>query len=384
MKKYFYFYDLNEILIDRYPAEISRYLTEKYQVENFISIYSEKYNKGTPRNIPEGEKAFFIPNLSLTKINELIAEYPPVALITFAQRIPDMLMLSLFNNKQIPTFIVQHGLWSDRLVRIPMVILLLSKFKKFLYYINYTLKASRLNNLSFILLLIDLYKFLLLEKITIPETNCLKSKNMRARKAFVFDSSWDDYYVVKYGYKKENLIYIGNPDFLIIKKKDLSKKEDAVCYICQTLVEDGRYLQKKHEEFLKILNNTVPAEKKLYIKLHPRSRKELYEVFKSNSNVELTEDFPICEYYIGHYSGMLAIAKQCSDNIYIWDFADHYTPPYFYQFASMVGNDSVSLRKFIKGECKSETKSSIHRLTKKELENFNPIKTISENLVKLI
>ena len=361
MNKYLYFFDLNEVLIDRYPAKISKYIQEKYHSRNFIFIYSEKYNNSEPKNLPEGSKSFYIPNLSLKKINDLISEYPPYSLTTIAQRIPDMLMLSIFNNKQIPTFIVQHGLWSDRLVRTPLPILLISKLKKFIKYINYTFKISRINKLRFIPLLMELYKFLLVENISVNETKYLKSKNMRAKKAFVFDESWNDYYIVKYGYRREDLIYIGNPDYLLIKGKDLSKKEDAVCYICQSLVEDGRYMEKKYEDFLEILNKTIPPVKKLYIKLHPRSRMKYYEACSSNKNVVITEEFPICDYYIGHYSGMLAIAKQCSDNIYIWDLEDHHMPPYFYQYASVIGCDSVSLENFVKGEDTGKYKATIKK-----------------------
>ena len=139
MNKYFYFFDLNEVLIDRYPATISKYLQENYSTNNFIFIYSEKYNKNEPKNLPEGGKSFYIPDLSLKMINELILKYPPNSLTTIAQRIPDMLMLSIFNKKNIPTFIVQHGLWSDKLQRIPLVKLLLRKFLKVRNYVRYTI-----------------------------------------------------------------------------------------------------------------------------------------------------------------------------------------------------------------------------------------------------
>ena len=124
---HFYFHDLNEVLIDRYPAKIANYLSGTYQVSNFIFIYSEKYISATPRKIPSGSKSFYIPDLSLKKIKSLFQKYPPNSLTTIAQRIPDMLMLSIFNSDSIPTFIVQHGLWSDRLQRI-----LLPKQKRWL------------------------------------------------------------------------------------------------------------------------------------------------------------------------------------------------------------------------------------------------------------
>ena len=46
------------------------------------------------------------------------------------------------------------------------------------------------------------------------------------------------------------MIYIGNPDFNLLKGKDLVKKEDAVCYICQSFVEEVRLDPNKLDDFL--------------------------------------------------------------------------------------------------------------------------------------
>jgi len=383
MNKYFYFFDLNEVLIDRYPAEISKYLQENYHTNNFIFIYSEKYGNGTPIKIPKGGKSFYISDLDPPKINTLIGKYPPKSLTTIAQRIPDMLILSIFNKKNIPTFIVQHGLWSDKLDRIALIKLILNKLSKFMNYIKYTISLSRINKIPIIPTLLELYKFFLVENIKIPDTKFLNIDGLRAKKAFVFDKSWDEYYLEKYGYDSMDLIYIGNPDFLILKEKDLNIKEDAVCYICQSLVEDGRYLLKDFVKFLKILNDYVASKKKLYIKLHPRSKKEYYRILKPNKNIIFTDDFPICEYYIAHYSGMLAVAKQCSDNILIWNLKNHHMPNYFYQFASVITDNITELRNFIEGKSRKNQKISYPKLSNEELMNFKPIKLIADNLVSL-
>ena len=65
--KYYYFYDLNEVLIDRYPAKIANKIKCLDSKSNFIFIYSEKYNEGEPTKIPLGSKTYYIPNLSKKK-----------------------------------------------------------------------------------------------------------------------------------------------------------------------------------------------------------------------------------------------------------------------------------------------------------------------------
>lgn len=382
MKKYFYFYDLNEILIDRYPAKISKEITKISNSHEFVFLYSEKYKYSSPQNIPDGSKYYFINDLSHKTLDRITKNYPPKSLTTIAQRIPDMWILTYFNHKNIPTFLVQHGLWSDRLERIPLIKLLLGKFKKFINYVSYTRFLCKKNSIPLIPSLNDLYRFLIKEDTDIPDTKYLHNDMLRAKKAFVYDKSWDEYYTVKYGYNINQLIYIGNPDFLLLKNQKLDQKEDAVCYVCQSFVEDGRLTKNNFEEFIKILADNVATHKKLYIKLHPRSRMEYYAAFENNPNVVFTNDLPICKYYIGHYSGLLAAVKQISVDILIWKLKDHYTPPYFLQYGSVVTNKESELRDFILGKIKSNNSSSIRKLTQKELDTFDPIKTIAENIIR--
>ena len=157
---YYYFYDLNEVLIDRYPAEIANKIRNIDPSSNFVFIYSEKYKEKHPIKLPEGSKVFFIPTLSEKKINQIILEFPPSSLTTIAQRIPDMWMLTLFNYKKIPTNIVQHGLWSDKLQRVSFLLLVIQKFSKFIRYISYVFKICNLNKIPYFGALIDLYNFL--------------------------------------------------------------------------------------------------------------------------------------------------------------------------------------------------------------------------------
>ncbi len=382
MKNYYYFYDLNEILIDRYPSKIANTISSKNRSSNFVFIYSERYKSTIPSNIPNGSKYFFISDLSSRKLDEIIERYPPNSLTTIAQRIPDMWMLTYFNHKNIPTFIVQHGLWSDHLERLPLFFLLLGKFKKFMNYLRYTYFLCKKNKIPFMQTLIDLYRFLLKEDTFIPQTKNLDNEKLRANIAFIFDESWDDYYIKKYGYSKKQLNYIGNPDFLLLKGKDLDNKEDAICYICQSFVEDGRLARSNFANFTAILKKHAAIYKKLYIKLHPRSNMKYYSNLQDNPNIEFTNELPICKYYIGHYSGLLATVKQISDEILIWKLNNHHTPTYFLQYGSVITYDTNTLSEFAKGNIPYTKINLLEKRTKKEFELFNPIRTISNNIIK--
>ena len=383
MTKYFYFYDLNEVLIDRYPAKIASHISSIAKTNNFVFIFSERYNYSNPQNIPIGSKAFYIKNLSKKKLDELVLKYPPCSLTTIAQRIPDVWMLTYFNKLGCPTFTVQHGLWSDRSVRIPIIPLLFGKFSKFINYLEHAQSICKLNNIPLLPTLLDLYRFNLKETIDISETKYLNNDTLRANKAFVFDESWNPYYLIRYGYDIKNLIYIGNPDLLLLKNKDLNNKEDAVCYLCQSLVEDGRFKLDEYIEFLRILINIVATTKKLYIKLHPRSKLEFYNIFESNKNVTLTHDLPICEYYIGHYTSLLETVKQISDNVLIWKLPNHHIPVYFNKFGSVITDNQSELADFIVGKIPPKQEISSSKLSKDQLNQFDPIDIVANNLINL-
>ena len=381
---YYYFYDLNEVLIDRYPSEIANKIRKIEPSSNFVFIYSEKYRADHPGNIPSNSKVIFMPSLNEKKLNKIILEFPPKSLTTIAQRIPDMWMLTFFNHKKISTNIVQHGLWSDKLQRISILSLIIQKFLKFIRYISYTLKICDLNNIPYIGVLIDLYNFLIKEDTTIPETKYLNINMIRADKVFAFDQSWDEYYTKKYGYNIDDIVYIGNPDLLLLKNIDLTKKENSVCYLCQSLVEDGRLSKNKFVDFLIKLANSVPSSKKLYIKLHPRSRIEFYKVLNKYQNIVFTHDLPLCKYYVAHYTGLLATVKQISDNVLIWLLPNHHTPNYFKNFGSIVTSSEKDLIDFINDKISFDLRgNSIKKLTKKELNDFDPIKKIANTLLIL-
>ena len=206
-----------------------------------------------------------------------------------------------------------------------------------------------MNKLPFWGCMDDYYKSLFTYQINIPESKHLSGDDLKVDYVFSYDQSWDEYYKVHFGYDKKQMIYMGNPDFNLLKGKDLSKKEDAVCYICQSFVEEVRLDPNKLDAFLKDLNKSLKG-KKLYIKMHPMTDMKYYKSISSYENVEFTKDFPICTKYIGHYSSLLAVAKQVSDDVLIWEFPEHHLPPYFLSFGSILTGLQEEMELFIHGD----------------------------------
>ena len=242
---------------------------------------------------------------------------------------------------------------------------------------------SKFNNLSFLGCMMDYYKSLFAYTKNIPESKYLSKDELKVDYVCSYDESWDDYYKEHFGYEKEQMLYIGNPDFLLIKGKDLSKKEDAVCYICQSFVEEVRLDASKLDDFLKKLKDSLHG-KKLYIKMHPMTDKKYYEAISSYDNVEFTKDFPICRAYIGHYSSLLAVAKQVSDDLLIWQLPDHHLPSYFLRFGSILTDKKEDLEIFIAGEDYPHNLPDAHitKLTDEEIQNYIPPMDAAANIIR--
>ena len=169
------------------------------------------------------------------------------------------------------------------------------------------------------------------------------------------------------------MIYIGNPDFLLLKGKN-RQKEDAICYICQSFVEEVRLAPSALDAFMKLMKESANG-KKIYIKTHPMTDLKFYKSIISYENVEFTKDFPICKKYIGHYSSLLAVAKQVSDDILIWDFTNHHLPPFFLRFGSIITDKKEDLFAFINGN--EGYKNNLHdeniiKLTQNQIDALVP------------
>ena len=380
--KYIYFFDLNEILLDRYPASIAHCINNitNKRIE-FIFFYCEKYNKkiGRPVNLPSNSIVVFEKSINKNAIENYILKYPPAAFVTIGLRIPDIFLLGYFNRIGVKTYMVQHGIFTNHLQRISILRLLIAKASKFVQYLRYCYEISKIANVKFISLLNELFQFYFQGKKNFPELETIKNSNLISEVALIFDKSWDKYYQHKYGYGNSSFKYIGNPDYQLITNFNTTPIEDSVCYICQSLVEDGRYLKENYIVFLNSLKEAFRGEK-LYLKLHPRSKLELYEEFESE-NFILTKEFINCHTYIGHYSSLIELSYQLGRNVVLWKLEDHDIPNNFIQYASILSNDWKEVLEFIRRANKEsfQPKPEIRNYLKQGL---TPIEKISHAIIE--
>lgn len=379
---YLYFFDLNEILIDRYPARIAKSINENTNKNlEFVFFYSEIYNEGNsaPKQLPPNSIVVFERLFNRENLDRYIQKYPPAAFVTIGLRIPDIFLLGYFNQIGVKTYMVQHGIFTNHLQRIPIHKLFKEKASKFIQYLEYSLEISIITNKKFVYLVRDLFWFYFKGKRNFSDLETIKNSNLISQTAFIFDQSWANFYQNKYGYSKDSFKYIGNPDYELITNFSNLPVDNSVCYICQSLVEDGRYLKDDYVEFLKSLKEKF-KDQKLYLKLHPRSRLELYKQFESE-NFILTKDFKNCHTYIGHYSSLLELSYQLGRNVVLWQLKDHDIPENFRRYASIISNEWEEVLSFLRNVKKDSFKSQpeIEDYLK---EGLTPIEKISRIIVK--
>jgi hypothetical protein len=341
------FFDLNIIGIERYPLQIANEINKYKKDIYFYFLYEEDPNKKleeVQKKLPENSKLIKIKQPNYSYIKSLMQEISPDSFLVMAQRIPDSALVSVANELGIKTYKFQHGLYIPFMRR--DIKMFFSKIFKTIRYLQYSLviaKAIKVNKLYLLKEYINIY----LKGKKITDTN-LPLEKINADTVFVYGEYWKQYHKEQFGYNYDQQIIVGYPDLMILDEIKKQPQEDAICYICQTLVEDGRLKRKQMEDFVKILSENI-GDKKLYIKLHPRSDMSLYKALQNRENIIFTKtDFPHCSKYLGHYSSMLAISLYLTNEVFLWKFENHNEYPfYLVENAKTLSNSIEEIKSFI-------------------------------------
>ena len=80
---------------------------------------------------------------------------------------------------------------------------------------------------------------------------------------------------------------------------------------------------------------------------------------------------------------MLAVAKQVSDDVLIWEFPNHHLPPYFLRFGSIVTDKVEDLQNFLQGDkCKYNLQDErVKKLTSEQLSMYASPMTVVADVV---
>lgn len=338
------FFEVRLFGLTRYATWLANEISELNSDAKFYFFYEQQDLQDVSavlEKMPKNSEIIKVESISSDNIMKLLESYNLDKLIVMAQRIPDSAIVSAAKKLGIETYMYQHGLYVPFMKR--EANLFLNNIIKSVRYAQYAFAVAGLIGVSKIKILISYIKIFIFGK-NIMQLN-LPVNKINTDWVLVYGEFWKKYHQDNYGYTQEQQIVVGAPDFAdmpaVADAAHIEKR--SVCYIAQSLVEDGRLNRAIMEKFLHDLSEIVERNNlKLSIKLHPRSDLSLYEHF--SSSVEMSKaDFPIANTYIGHYSSIIAKSTFYSNNILLVDFPEHEIPDYIKAVASQrMGCDAVA------------------------------------------
>lgn len=302
--------------LKKFAFKISK---ELKQIDNSISIGAVAVEM--PGENDANVIDTFVSRKSIKDIDAFMTESGVKVMVFTQTRIPDMEFILHCKKLGIKTIMIQEGVMFDGMnindVSAKNAFAILGYLPKVCEYFGIVWDMCKYDNRNFFMV----WKHVLQEKKNVTLKLAKEfSTHLIGDYIFTMGEYWDDYYLTEHGYKKEQIRLIGDHD--LDGFVPTGKNEDAICYIANVLVEDGTVTKKDFDAFLHALAESVDKKTKLYIKLHPRSNKDLYDIFKEH-NVEFIRNgvLPSVNVYVGHRSALLGRALYESDTLIIWRFA---------------------------------------------------------------
>lgn len=313
MTKSIVFYDINQINFYKYIPELLNYLRKDSSL-NILLIYEEATSDQNALN--------FLNNFKLKKINlfnnlnELINSSTGLFVVN-AQRIPDSLLVAYAKKQNVPTLMIQHGMYNGHLKRTTS--LFMKKASKAIKYLLYSLKIGLILRKNPILVSLKFMQTFI--GYSSYKLKLKEFKSIYADYVHVYGEYWVKYHQDFFGYNENSKFEIvGYPELRNINFSD----KVEVCYIAQTLIEDGRCA---FENFAPILSqlSLLSNRYKLVVKRHPRSSDDIY----IKAGLEIIDELPDADIYIGHYSSLLAIPISLKKKVALIPLSGHIIPEYF-------------------------------------------------------
>lgn len=346
------FFELRLFAFTRFPLWLTPELLSENAGVKLVLFYEqddvEDKNK-ILKLFPVGTKLIKVDKINKSSIIGHIERESIERLVVMAQRIPDSCFVAAANKLGIKTFMYQHGLYVPFMKREKS--LFINNIRKSLRFLQYAFTTADLVGVNKVNIIMQYLKIYLSGEKPLDTNIPLHAIN--TSKVLVYGEYWKKYHSEQFGYSHKQQTTVGAPDFndlSSIKKNSLDTKSYDVCYIAQTLVEDGRLPRELMEQFILNLAKLVKTLKvNLFIRLHPRSDLSLYKPLEEIAEFSKSV-FPKAQVYLGHYSSIIAKATFFSDKIVLVDFPNHEIPFYInmlnYDRAEF--NDSEGLLEIIK------------------------------------
>ncbi len=353
MNRHYYdviFFDTPFIQIKRFCAPVSKELKTLRPDLKTAVVALLAAPKSSPINVEDCpkevlesfDKIFLFHEIS--DLDKFLIDTQVKVLFFAANRIPDMEIVLHAKRLGIKTMELQHGVFFRGCCinefNTYNTIASIKIFDKVINYLKILKRMSKYDGSSYIKVLSKIFlkkgdlQALAVNAFSIP---------LRCDYLLIIGNYWINYYQKEYGYDPAVMCMVGDHDLDdFVEQNEL---EPAICYIANTLVEEGTIKRKEFIKFINILKNCIDKETKLYIKLHPLSDKSLYSPLKNHNVSFMTKagELPAVSIYIGHRSTLIGRALYYSDQLIIWRFKSE-IECFYADFATKVCMSEIELK----------------------------------------
>jgi hypothetical protein len=323
------FYDINLKNLQKYISDI----VDKMIIDGqeIVLLYDEYDQEGY--DYYSNKECLIMQNKALTYngIQKILLNLKPDLFMVNAQRLSDSAFVTVAKSLNIKTGMIQHGMYIPFMKREKYY--LIKKVLKTIKYFMYSQVIAKTINKNRLFVFKSFYNTFVKGVIYKDAVNFIQYVNVDF--ILVYGEYWKEYHKDVFGYKLEQQYIIGYHELNKVDAINSKQhEEDAVCYIAQTLVEDGRLDRNIMEEFLINLLKYTP-NKTIYVKLHPRTDKSL---FLDKRFILLEKEIPNCRLYVGHYSSLIALLGYLKGDIVLYEFEGHSIPFYFKEFSNITND----------------------------------------------
>lgn len=341
-------------------------------VDTASNVVEEMERQSLDAIVSSGYDVLHLDSFNRRKITEWVKKEEPDLVFSNAMNTYNMLWNCICNKNGIPSFFYPHGFQIDNLYYKKSA--LFSKVRKIMRYAYAIWNVSKEIDRPFVPMFKDYSGYI--SKGNALVGTSIDHQLLYPSKVFVYSDYYKEFWHRKYGIHGVSYETIMPYDFLLVKPVLQKPQEEAVCYITQTLYEDGRYSRSEYYELLLTYRELAKKVKKLYVKLHPRVDSTEYEkAFNGLDNVQIVRDFPNCKCYITHYSSMAYTAKLVSGNVVIHELPNQPTHEVYKEVASVIAYDIDEVITGVETLMKKEDDS--FELRKKSIEKYATFSELS-------
>lgn len=254
----------------------------------------------------------------IIEIRKILRDYGISTIVITGFRVADLRVLIAANQQGVKIVYKMHGMYVKYMPRSPGFII--TKFRKTLRTILYLCDISIVMRNPLLLFKIPGSFFFGLARST-----WFSPQEFQPTYASVWSAYWIKWHKDNWNISPaQSWVETGNPDlenFDIIERDGIS-----ICYVYQTLVEDGRVDRRTMQAFYKDLVELCRRKEiGLVIKWHPRGLAQTRRWFESEG-LEVVDEVPKTSLALGHYSTLLGMFPVLNIPVVVFELEKHPTP----------------------------------------------------------